>query len=128
LWSATPMFISLLPYLGCSSSLNAVAASFAVATSVSFTDNTTSASDLAVLWADEAKGKLGGAAAQAWLYPLLVGTATEAGIPAGVAARSVVVHKTGGRDAEEKDAALAADGPNGAGVPAGGPGGLGGAG
>ena len=63
---------------------------------------------------DEAKGKLGGAAAQAWLYPLLVGTATEAGIPAGVAARSVVVHKTGALDGEENDAALVESGPNGA--------------
>src|SRR5437879_4329520 len=76
--------------------------------------NAWAASDLAVLWADEAKGKLGGAAAQAWLYPLLVGTATEAGIPAGVAARSVVVHKTGALDGEENDAALVESGPNGA--------------
>ncbi|TMG69575.1 MAG: serine hydrolase [Chloroflexi bacterium] len=100
--------------LGGAAALNAWAASVGAATSVFFTDNTTSASDLAVLWADEAKGKLGGAAAQAWLYPLLVGTATEAGIPAGVAARSVVVHKTGALDGEENDAALVESGPNGA--------------
>src|SRR5438132_12065788 len=100
--------------LGGAAALNAWAASVGAATSVFFTDNTTSASDLAVLWADEAKGKLGGAAAQAWLYPLLVGTATEAGIPAGVAARSVVVHKTLDLDVEEKDADLVESRPNGA--------------
>ena len=100
--------------LGGAAALNAWAASAGATASVFFTDNTTSPSDLAALWADEAKGKLGGAAAQAWLYPLLVGTATEAGIPAGVAARSVVVHKTGALDAEENDAALVESGPNGA--------------
>jgi len=100
--------------LGGANVLNAWAASAGASSSVFFTDNTTTASDLAVLWAAEAKGKLGGAVAQAWLYPLLVGTATEAGIPAGVAARSVVVHKTGALDAEENDAALVQSGPNGA--------------
>jgi len=100
--------------LGGADVLNAWAASAGATASVFFTDNMTTASDLAVLWAAEAKGKLGGAAAQAWLYPLLVGTATEAGIPAGVAAQSVVVHKTGALDAEENDAALVQSGPNGA--------------
>lgn len=100
--------------LGGADVLNAWAASAGARGSVFFTDNTTTASDLAVLWAAEANGKLGGGAAQAWLYPLLVGTATEAGIPAGVAAHSVVVHKTGALDAEENDAALVQSGPNGA--------------
>src|SRR5690348_1435211 len=100
--------------LGGAAVLNAWAASAGATSSVFFTDNTTTAADLAVLWAAEAKGKLGGAAAQAWLYPLLVGTATEAGVPAGVASRSVVVHKTGALDAEENDAALVQSGPNGA--------------
>src|SRR5207245_8686667 len=64
--------------------------------------------------ADEPAGNRPGAAAQAWLHPLLVGTAAEAGIPAGVAARGVVVHKTGALHGEKNDAALVESGPNGA--------------
>ena len=100
--------------LGGADALNAWAASLGATESVFFTDNTTSSHDLAALWAAEAKGSLGGAAAQAWLYPLLTGTVTEAGIPAGVGSRSTVVHKTGALDAEENDAALVRSGPNGA--------------
>src|SRR5579864_5764543 len=99
---------------GGADALNAWAASVGAQNSVFFTDNTTSASDLATLWAAEAKGTLGGAAAQAWLYPELTGTVTEAGIPAGVQGRSVVVHKTGTIDQVENDAALVTAGPNGA--------------
>jgi len=94
--------------------LNAWAASAGATNSVFFTDNTTTSNDLAALWSAEARGKLGGATAQAWLYPLLVGTATEAGIPAGVSSRSTVVHKTGEIDLVEDDAALVVKGPNGA--------------
>lgn len=94
--------------------LNAWAASAGATSSVFFTDNTTTSNDLAALWTAEAQGKLGGATAQAWLYPLLEGTATEAGIPAGVASRSTVVHKTGAIDLFEDDAALVVKGPNGA--------------
>jgi beta-lactamase class A len=94
--------------------LNAWAASVGATESVFFTDNTTSAIDLATLWAAEATGRLGGPAAQAWLYPLLTGTSTEAGIPAGVAGRSTVVHKTGTIDQVDNDAALVTAGPNGA--------------
>jgi beta-lactamase class A len=93
--------------------LNAWAAAAGATSSVFFTDNTTTSNDLAALWTAEARGKLGGAAAQAWLYPLLTGTSTEAGIPAGVASRSVVVHKTGTIDLDEDDAALVESGPNG---------------
>src|SRR2546428_292581 len=78
-----------------------------------FMGNTTTAEDLAVLWVAEAKGELGGAAAQAWLYPLLTGTTTEQGVPAGVPAGSTVVHKTGTIDAVVNDAALVASGPDG---------------
>jgi beta-lactamase class A len=81
---------------------------------VFFSDNTSTSDDLAVLWAAEAKGSLGGSAAQTWLYPLLIDTATEAGIPSGVASRSTVVHKTGTIDAVENDAALVVSGPKGA--------------
>ena len=100
--------------VGGSDALNAWAASVGAKDSVLYTDNTTTASDLAALWAAEAKGSLGGAAAQAWLYPLLTGTATEAGIPAGVAGQSTVVHKTGTLDQIDNDAALVTNGPNGA--------------
>jgi len=100
--------------LGGAEALNAWAASVGATESVFFTANTTSAADLAVLWAAEAKGALGGAAAQAWLYPMITGTSTEAGIPSGVSARSVVVHKTGTIDQVENDAALVISGPNGA--------------
>lgn len=93
--------------------LNAWAAAAGAKSSVFFSDNATTAADLANLWAAEAKGSLGGAAAQSWLYPLLTGTRTEAGIPAGVAGRSGVVHKTGTIDQVENDAALVTSGPNG---------------
>jgi beta-lactamase class A len=100
--------------LGGADALNAWAAANGAANSVFFTDNTSTSNDLAVLWAAEANGRLGGTAAQSWLYPLLIDTATEAGIPSGVASRSTVVHKTGTIDAVENDAALVVSGPNGA--------------
>lgn len=100
--------------LGGADALNAWAASNGATSSVFFTDNTSTSDDLAALWTAEAKGRLGGTAAQSWLYPLLTDTATEAGIPSGVASRSTVVHKTGTIDAVENDAALVVSGPNGA--------------
>ncbi len=99
--------------LGGADALNAWAASAGAKNSVFFTTNATSASDLAALWTAEATGALGGAAAQAWLYPMLTGTATEAGIPSGVGGGSEVVHKTGAIDQVENDAALVVSGPNG---------------
>ncbi len=100
--------------LGGADALNSWAASAGATESVFFTANTTSATDLALLWAAEAEGSLGGVTAQAWLYPMLTSTSTEAGIPFGVSARSVVVHKTGTIDQVENDAALVISGPNGA--------------
>jgi beta-lactamase class A len=99
--------------LGGADALNAWAAATGAIDSVFFTDNTTTSNDLAALWAAEARGALGGPAAQAWLYPLLTGTATEAGIPAGVG-QSAIAHKTGALDLVENDAALVESGPNGA--------------
>jgi beta-lactamase class A len=99
--------------VGGADALNAWAAALGAKDSDFFTDNTTSAHDLAMLWAAEAKGTLGGAAAQAWLYPMLTGTRVESGVPAGVAGRSTVVHKIGMIDAVENDAALVTSGPNG---------------
>src|SRR5256885_14827274 len=69
--------------LGGAEALHELAAAAGASGSVFFTNNTTTANDLAALWTAEAKGKLGGAAAQAWLYPMLIGTATEAGVPPG---------------------------------------------
>jgi len=93
--------------------LNAWAASVGTTDSAFSDPNTTTAADLAVLWTAEAKGSLGGSSAQAWLYPLLTGTTTEAGVPAG-SSGSTVVHKTGTIDAVENDAALVTAGPDGA--------------
>jgi beta-lactamase class A len=92
--------------LGGADALNAWAAAHGATSSAFFVGNTTTSNDLAALWAAEARGQLGGGAAQAWLYPLLTGTSTEGGIPAGVGPGATVVHKTGNLDQEVNDAAL----------------------
>lgn len=99
--------------VGGADALNAWAGSVGATNSAFFSGNTTTSDDLATLWVAEAGGHLGGAAAQAWLYPLLTNTATESGIPAGVGSGAVVVHKTGTIDAVDNDAALVAAGPDG---------------
>ena len=93
--------------------LNAWAASIGATSSQFFDGNTTTSVDLAALWDAEAQGELGGTVAQAWLYPLLTGTRTESGVPAGVSGVTVV-HKTGTIDLVENDAALVTSGPDGA--------------
>jgi beta-lactamase class A len=93
--------------------LNAWAASLGATNSAFEVGNTTTAADLAALWLAEAQGRIGGALAQDWLYPLLVDTRTESGIPAGVSGGAVVVHKTGTIDLVENDAALVTSGPDG---------------
>ena len=100
--------------VGGAAALNAWAAAAGATSSSFFDGNTTSAADLAALWVAEADGKLGGATAQAWLYPLLTRTAYEAGIPAGLPAGITVVHKTGALDLTEDDAALVIGGASGA--------------
>jgi len=100
--------------VGGADALNAWAATIGATDSDFFNANSTSAHDLAVLWAAEANGRLGGPAARQWLYPVLTGSRTESGIPTGVAGRSSVVHKTGTIDLVENDAALVVSGPNGA--------------
>ena len=99
--------------VGGADALNAWAAAAGATSSAFFVGNTTSPADLAVLWVAEASGELGGVAAQAWLYPLLTDTTTEAGVPAGTGAGATVVHKTGTIDAVENDAALVTAGPDG---------------
>lgn len=100
--------------VGGADALNSWAASAGATQSVFFTDNTTTSNDLAALWLAEETGDLGGAGAQAWLFPLLTGTATEAGVPAGVGPGAVVVHKTGQIDDVVDDAAVVEHGPHGA--------------
>ncbi len=99
--------------VGGASALNTWAAAEGATNSAFFEGNTTTATDLATLWVAEASGELGGAIAQAWLYPLLTDTTTEAGVPAGTPTDMTVVHKTGALDAVENDAALVASGPDG---------------
>jgi beta-lactamase class A len=93
--------------------IDAWAASVGATSSQFFVGNTTTSSDLAALWEAEAQGDMGGAAAQAWLYPMLTGTRAESGVPAGVGG-ATVVHKTGTIDLVENDAALVTSGPDGA--------------
>jgi beta-lactamase class A len=92
--------------------LNAWAASLGATNPVFFAGNTTTAADLAALWLAEVHGTIGGADAQAWLYPLLTSTRTESGVPAGVGG-GMVVHKTGTIDLVVNDAALVTSGPDG---------------
>jgi len=98
--------------VGGAAALNAWAASIGATNSQFFDANTTTAADLAALWDAEARRELGGAAAQAWLYPMLTGTRTESGVPAGVSGVAVA-HKTGTIDLVENDAALVRSGPSG---------------
>jgi beta-lactamase class A len=100
--------------VGGAGALNSWAASLGATNSAFFVDNTTTADDLAALWLAEIQGTIGGTAAQAWLYPVLTGTRTEAGVPAGVPGGVVVVHKTGTIDLVVNDAALVTSGPDGA--------------
>ncbi|HEX6350625.1 MAG TPA: serine hydrolase [Candidatus Dormibacteraeota bacterium] len=104
----------LVADLGGAGALNRYAAQHGAQESFFYDPNTTTANDLARLWADEAAGRAGGPAAQQWLYPLLSHTAYEGGIPAGVQATATVVHKVGMLDAETNDAALVLNGPRGA--------------
>jgi beta-lactamase class A len=98
--------------VGGAAALNAWAASAGATGSDLFDGNTTTPADLGALWVAEARGLLGGAAAQAWLYPVLTKTRTEDGVPAGVSG-AAVVHKTGIIDLVENDAALVTSGPAG---------------
>jgi beta-lactamase class A len=104
----------LVRYLGGTSAINAYATAHGATESSFWSPNTTTASDLAALWQDEAEGKAGGGAAQALLLNWLTNTQYESGIPAGVPAGTVVAHKVGEVDSVVGDAALVANGPKGA--------------
>jgi beta-lactamase class A len=102
----------LIRYLGGSGALNAYARTLGASDSKFFLPNTTTSADLARLWAAEAGGAAGGAAAQAWLYPLITHTRWESGIPAGTP-NGTVVHKIGFDGHSLNDAALVLNGPKG---------------
>lgn len=91
---------------GGTDALNLYAAEHGAVESAFYYPNTTTSADLARLWVDEASGKAGGVAAQEYLYPLLTHTQYEQGIPAGLDAGSIVVHKVGFIDGVVNDAAL----------------------
>lgn len=101
----------LVRYLGGPDALNSYAKSIGMSASALWIPNTTTPDDLTAAWVDEVLGRLGGAAAQGWLFPLLTHTANEEGIPAGLPASATVVHKVGTMYGAENDAAYIVDGP-----------------
>jgi len=103
----------LVRYDGGPEALNAYARAYGASGSAFYYPNETTSNDLARLWQAEAEGRAGGAAAQAYLYPLLTHTEYEDGIPAGVPTGETVVHKVGFLDGELNDAALVEGGPRG---------------
>ena len=103
----------LVRYDGGTAALNAYARAHGASESAFYYPNTTTSNDLARLWANEAAGQAGGAAAQQYLYPLLTHTAYERGVPAGVPAGTTVVHKVGFINGYLHDSALVTSGPNG---------------
>ena len=104
----------MIRYDGGSSSLNSYARAHGTQHSAFYDPNTTTAGDLARLWANEATGRAGGRQAQQYLYPMLTRTAYEQGIPAGVPSKTTVVHKIGILGGVVNDAALVLGGPGGA--------------
>ena len=95
----------LVRYLGGPDALNSYAKSIGMTASALWIPNTTTTEDLTAAWVNEALGRLGGASAQGWLYPVLTHTANERGIPAGLPAAAMVVHKVGTMYGTENDSA-----------------------
>ena len=100
----------LVRYLGGPDALNRYAKSIGMTASALWVPNTTTADDLTAAWVNAALGRLGGAAAQQWLFPLLTHTVNEHGIPAGLPARASVVHKVGTMYGTENDSAYIVNG------------------
>ena len=100
--------------IGGGAALNAYATGLGTVDSSFFDVNQTTSDDLARLLAAEASGKAGGPKAQLWLYPYLTNSRFESGIPAGVPAGTLVIHKTGELDPEVNDAAIVSGGHGGA--------------
>jgi beta-lactamase class A len=101
----------LVRYLGGPDALNSYAKSIGMTESALWIPNTTTPDDLTAAWVNEALGRLGGPAAQRWLFPVLTHTANEEGIPARLPAAATVVHKVGTMYGTENDAAYVVDGP-----------------
>jgi beta-lactamase class A len=100
----------LVRYLGGPDALNRYAKSIGMSASALWIPNTTTPDDLTAAWVNEALGRLGGASAQHWLFPLLTHTASEQGIPAGLPASATVVHKVGTMYGTEIDSAYVVTG------------------
>ena len=100
----------LVRYMGGPAVLNAYAKSIGMTGSALWIPNTTTTGDLTGAWVNEALGRLGGAAAQRWLYPLLTHTTSEQGIAAGIPAGATVAHKVGTMDGTENDSAYVVNG------------------
>src|SRR5438270_882227 len=100
----------LVRYLGGPAALNRYAKSFGMKASALWDPNTTTADDLTAAWVNEALGRLGGASAQRWLYPVLTHTVNEHGIPAGLPGSATVVHKVGTMYGTDNDSAYVVNG------------------
>src|SRR5438309_4210868 len=100
----------LVRYLCGPNALNAFARSIGMVSSALWIPHTTTADDRAQAWINEELGRLGGARAQQWLYPILTHTAFEQGIPAGMPGGVAVVHKVGSLNGTENDSAYVTDG------------------
>ena len=112
----------LVRYLGGPDALNGYAKSIGMSASALWNPNTTTTDDLIAAWLNEVLGRLGGEAAQNWLYPVLTHTANEEGIPAGIlsaalstpgaadAVAATVVHKIGTMYGTENDSAYVVSG------------------
>jgi beta-lactamase class A len=100
----------LVRYLGGPAALNAYAQSIGMTGSALWVPNTTTTDDLAAAWLNEVLGRLGGAAAQHWLYPGLTHTASEQGIPAGLPGTATAVHKVGTMYGTENDSGYISNG------------------
>jgi beta-lactamase class A len=100
----------LVRYLGGPNALNGYAKSIGMTASALWEPNTTTVDDLMAAWVSEALGRLGGAPAQRWLFPLLTHTTSEHGIPAGVPPSARVAHKVGTMYGTENDSAYIVSG------------------
>jgi beta-lactamase class A len=100
----------LVRYLGGPAALNAYAKSIGMSASALWIPNTTTPGDLTGAWVNEAMGRLGGATAQQWLFPLLTHTTSEQGIAAGIPAGATVAHKVGTMYGTENDSAYVVKG------------------
>ena len=101
----------LVRYLGGPDALNSYSKSIGMTASALWVPNTTTTDDLTAAWTSEALGRLGAASAQQWLFPLLTHTANEHGIPAGLPASAMVVHKVGTMYGTENDSGYIVNGP-----------------